>query len=97
MRAGFAEAEAELAGGADLQAALLEAAGEMPILGPNCYGVLNLVDGAALVARSAWGDARRDGAVAIVAQSSNVAINLTMQRRGLPVSYVVTVGNQAQR
>ncbi|NDH01973.1 MAG: hypothetical protein EBY40_02460, partial [Marivivens sp.] len=28
--------------------------------------------------------------------SSNVAINLTMQRRGLPVAYVVTVGNQAQ-
>ena len=93
---GFAEAEAELKGGADLQGALLEAAGEMPILGPNCYGVLNLVDGASL-----WpdqhGGTRVERGVAIVAQSSNVAINLTMQRRGLPVSYVVTVGNEAQR
>lgn len=93
---GFAEAEAELAGGRDLQSALLAAAGEMPILGPNCYGVLNLVDGAAL-----WpdqhGGKRVERGVAIVTQSSNVAINLTMQRRGLPVSYVVTVGNQAQR
>ena len=34
--------------------------------------------------------------VAIVTQSSNVAINLTMQSRALPLAYVVTVGNQAQ-
>ncbi|MDA8585999.1 acetate--CoA ligase family protein [Rhodobacteraceae bacterium] len=92
---GFSEAERELAGGTGLQAALLEAAGDMPVLGPNCYGVLNLLDGAAL-----WPDqhgaVRVDAGVAIIAQSSNVAINLTMQRRGLPLAYVVTVGNQAQ-
>jgi acyl-CoA synthetase (NDP forming) len=34
--------------------------------------------------------------VALITQSSNVAINLTMQARGLPIAYVVTVGNQAQ-
>ena len=34
--------------------------------------------------------------VAIVTQSSNLAINITMQRRGLPLAYVVTAGNQAQ-
>src|SRR5690606_5100458 len=34
--------------------------------------------------------------VAIITQSSNIAINLTMQRRGVPVGYVVTVGNQAR-
>lgn len=92
---GFAEAVAELADGADLQTELLDAAGDMPVLGPNCYGVLNLVDGAAL-----WPDqhgaTRVTKGVAILAQSSNVAINLTMQRRGLPLAYVVTVGNQAQ-
>ena len=38
---GFAEASAELADGADVQAALLQAAGDMPFLGPNCYGFLN--------------------------------------------------------
>jgi hypothetical protein len=32
----------------------------------------------------------------IVTQSSNIALNLTMQARGLPLAYVVTVGNQAQ-
>jgi len=92
---GFSEALRELADGADLQAALVEAAGDMPILGPNCYGFLNALDGAAL-----WPDQHGltpvDRGVAIVAQSSNIALNLTMQMRGLPIAYLMTVGNQAQ-
>lgn len=95
--AGFAEAEGEKDGSADLQAQLVEAAGEMPILGPNCYGLINALEGVAL-----WPDqhgaTRCDGSgVAIIAQSSNIAINLTMQRRGLPIAAVMTVGNQAQQ
>jgi acyl-CoA synthetase (NDP forming) len=69
----------------------------MPILGPNCYGYINYADGALL-----WPDqqgGKRLGAgesgVAIIAQSSNIAINFTMQKRGLPLAYVFTVGNQA--
>lgn len=92
---GFSEAIRELADGADLQAALIEAAGEMPILGPNCYGFLNALDGAAL-----WPDQHGltpvDRGVAIIAQSSNIALNLTMQTRGLPIAYLMTAGNQAQ-
>ncbi len=92
---GFREAVAETSDGADKQTALLQAAGDMPILGPNCYGMLNYLDGAAL-----WpdqhGGLRADSGVAIVTQSSNIAINLTMQNRGLPLAYVVTAGNQAQ-
>ncbi|MEP5153634.1 CoA-binding protein, partial [Planktotalea sp.] len=92
---GFAEADAELGDGADLQAQLLEAASEMRLLGPNCYGVLNYLDGAAL-----WpdqhGGTRVENGVAIITQSSNVAINLTMQTRALPIAYAVTAGNQAQ-
>jgi acyl-CoA synthetase (NDP forming) len=34
--------------------------------------------------------------VAIISQSSNIALNLTMQARGLPIAYIMTVGNQAQ-
>jgi hypothetical protein len=34
--------------------------------------------------------------VALITQSSNIALNLTMQKRGLPLAYVMTVGNQAQ-
>ncbi len=92
---GFSEAVAELADGADLQRALVEAAGTMPIVGPNCYGMINGLDGALL-----WPDqhgiVRTERGVAILTQSSNIAINLSMQRRGLPISYLMTAGNQAQ-
>jgi len=92
---GFSEALAETGDGADLQAELIRAAGEMAVLGPNCYGILNYLDGVAL-----WpdlhGGSKVERGVAIVAQSSNIAINLTMQRRGLPIAYMATVGNQAQ-
>ena len=92
---GFLEAAAETGDGAGMQAALLEAAGAMPILGPNCYGFVNYLDGVAL-----WpdqhGGARVESGVAILSQSSNIAINLTMQARALPIAYMITVGNQAQ-
>lgn len=92
---GFLEAQAEDAEGADLQAQLLEAAGNMPILGPNCYGFINYLDGA-LLWPDQHGGKRVEKGVAIVTQSSNMAINLTMQMRGLPIAYAVTAGNQAQ-
>ncbi len=92
---GFREADAA---GQGLQAALLDAAGEMPILGPNCYGLINYLDGALLWPDEQGGRRLEAGAkgVAIVTQSSNIAISMTMQRRGLPLAYVVTAGNQAQ-
>ena len=37
-----------------------------------------------------------DYGVAILTQSSNIAINLTMQKRGLPIAMMMTAGNQAQ-
>ena len=42
---GFTEAGQE---GADLQRQLLEASGDMPLIGPNCYGMLNYITGAML-------------------------------------------------
>ncbi|MEM6938693.1 MAG: acetate--CoA ligase family protein [Pseudomonadota bacterium] len=92
---GFREAQAEDADGASLQNALLAAAGEMPMLGPNCYGFINGLDRALL-----WPDQHGvrpcNEGVALITQSSNIAINLSMQARGLPLAYVVTAGNQAQ-
>ncbi|MDE9449217.1 acetate--CoA ligase family protein [Aliiroseovarius sp. Z3] len=92
---GFAEAAAESNDGTDLQGELLSAAGDMPIIGPNCYGFLNYLDRAVL-----WPDQHGglpcDTGVAVITQSSNIAINLTMQTRGLPIAYAVTAGNQAQ-
>ncbi|MCL6283571.1 acetate--CoA ligase family protein [Ruegeria sp. 2012CJ41-6] len=92
---GFTEAVAEDRSGSDLQSALVKAAGGMPILGPNCYGFVNALDRVAI-----WPDQHGmqpvDRGVAILTQSSNIAINLTMQKRGLPLAYMVTAGNQAQ-
>ncbi|MES0880490.1 acetate--CoA ligase family protein [Roseibium sp. SCP14] len=92
---GFREAAQELDDGHSLQEELVLAAGDMPILGPNCYGFINALDGAML-----WPD--QHGAevvsrgIAIISQSSNIALNMTMQTRGLPIAYLLTVGNQAQ-
>lgn len=93
---GFLEAQAEDASGAPVQEALLKAAGEMPILGPNCYGFVNYLDGA-LLWPDQHGGVRVERGVAIVTQSSNIAINLTMQKRSLPLAYLATAGNQAQQ
>lgn len=80
--------------GASLQAALVEAAGDMPILGPNCYGLVNYLDGAPL-----WpdqhGGRRVERGVAVLSQSSNLAITLTMNARAAPLAVVVTLGNRA--
>ncbi len=92
---GFLEADNEDKDGADLQVQLLDAAGDMTVIGPNCYGFVNYLDGA-LLWPDQHGGVRQETGVAIITQSSNIAINITMQRRGLPVAYVVTAGNQAQ-
>ena len=85
----------EEAGEAGLQADLVAAAADMPILGPNCYGVINYLDGA-LLWPDQHGGRRVERGVALLSQSSNIVINLTMQARGLPVAYVACLGNAAQ-
>ncbi|MGY3591882.1 acyl-CoA synthetase (NDP forming) [Bradyrhizobium sp. USDA 4341] len=96
--AGFLETKAHDDDGERLQADLVAAAGEMPIIGPNCYGLINYADGALL-----WPDqhggirlAERARGVGIITQSSSIAISMTMQRRSLPIAFLMTAGNQAQ-
>ncbi len=88
---GFAEAGA---GGRALQDRLAAAAGAMPFFGPNCHGFINYADGA-LLWPDQHGGKRVSRGVAIVTQSGNIGLNLTMQRRALPIAYLVTLGNQA--
>ena len=94
----YASGFQEASDGAALQKELLQAAGTMPLVGPNCYGLLNLADGVPLWPDQHGGERLpADGrGVAIITQSSNIAISLTMQQRGLPIAYVATAGNQAQ-
>jgi acyl-CoA synthetase (NDP forming) len=78
------------------QTELIAAAGGVPLIGPNCYGMLNLFDHVAL-----WPDQHgclpidAGRGIAIVSQSGNLALNFTMQTRGLPIGYVISVGNCA--
>ena len=88
---GFAEIGTE---GAALQQQLVDH--DMPVIGPNCYGTINTSSGAAL-----WPDVqgcrRLDGrrGAALVTQSGNIALNLTMNDRGLDFTHVISLGNQA--
>ena len=89
--AGFAERGGE---GARLQSELVAAAGDLAVIGPNCYGLLNYLDGAVLWSLGHGGRPVGRG-VALVSQSGNISLNLTMEERGLPIAYVISAGNQA--
>ncbi|EJM22659.1 acyl-CoA synthetase (NDP forming) [Pseudomonas sp. GM21] len=89
---GFAEIGAE---GQALQQQLLNAAGSMALLGPNCYGLLDYLHSSALWPVAHGGKPVEKG-VAVLTQSGNFAYNLSMSDRSLPVAYMASVGNQAQ-
>lgn len=80
--------------GETLQRDLAAAAGDMAVIGPNCIGLLNYLDGAALWPEQ-HGGSRVDRGVAVITQSGNLGQNITMQRRSLPLAQLVTVGNSA--
>ena len=84
--------------GAARQQALLAAAGAMPLLGPNCYGLVNYAERALVWPDQHGGVALAEGerGVAVVSQSSSIAISVTMADTGLPLASVVTVGNAAR-
>jgi acyl-CoA synthetase (NDP forming) len=74
-------------------------AGGLALLGPNCLGLANYVDGVALTFEALdfqpMGDKPRH--VGVVAQSGASAANIrsALIGRGVPVSYVVATGNEA--
>lgn len=90
--AGFSEAGT--AEGLALEEELRRAAAGMPVLGPNCYGVIDAVTGvSAWPVPWPWTPLERG--VAMILQSGNLGINVTMSQRSLPLAFVASVGNQA--
>ena len=91
--AGFSETATEE--GRQLTHDLLASAADLPFFGPNCYGFVNFLDGAAL-----WPDQlvgrRRERGVALICQSGTIALNLLFNDRSLPLGCVLTVGNQTR-
>jgi acyl-CoA synthetase (NDP forming) len=74
---------------------LVAAASDLPFFGPNCYGLINFLDGAALWPDQVVGP-RRERGVALICQSGTIALNLLFNQRSLPIGYVLTVGNQTR-
>lgn len=91
--AGFSETATER--GERLTRELVASAGELPFFGPNCYGLINFFDGAALWPDQVVGE-RRERGVALICQSGTIALNLSFNDRSLPIGYVLTVGNQTR-
>ena len=91
ISAGFGE----VASGAGHHRDLLAAAGRhgLAVCGPNSNGIVSPHARVAL-----WGDAlarSEPGAVALISQSGNVAVNALATRRGLRLHTVIASGNQA--
>jgi acyl-CoA synthetase (NDP forming) len=90
--AGYAEVGGD---GPRLQEELVAAAGDLALVGPNCYGLLNLVDGVSMFPIG-HGASRVARGAALIAQSGNLSLNVTNNQRSVPFAYVVSCGNQAQ-
>ena len=83
------------ADGAALQERLIQAAGDLALVGPNCLGVMNQFDGAAV-----WGgdnvfqSVTKQG-VALISQSGYIAYSITNVEQAFPLGYAISMGNQA--
>lgn len=88
--AGFREAGAK---GREREAALLNAVGDMALIGPNCYGMINYLDDVALWPFAHGGACPGYGA-AIVTQSGMFSSDITMSQRSLPLTHMISAGNQ---
>lgn len=80
--------------GAARHRAFVAASGEMAVVGPNCYGLVNYVNHGSI-----WPspypelDGRRGAAV--ISQSGNVTGHLVSNGRNVPYAYLISAGNQA--
>jgi acyl-CoA synthetase (NDP forming) len=73
---------------------LVDATGDMALIGPNCYGLINYIDNSALWSFEHGGWSPGYGA-AIITQSGMFSSDITMSQRSLPLAYMVSAGNQA--
>lgn len=80
--------------GASLETQMIEAAADMPFMGPNCPGFANFLDRAAGMPDH-MGDSDAARGVAVVSSGGAYLMDITNADRSLPVAYIVGVGNQA--
>ena len=90
--AGFSELKEE---GIGRQTELVVAAGNMPMLGPNCPGFANFLDNAVFM-QDHFGDfSGIKSGVAIISNGGAYLSDTGCADRSLPVAYLIGVGNQA--
>ncbi|MBL94394.1 MAG: hypothetical protein CFH06_00344 [Alphaproteobacteria bacterium MarineAlpha3_Bin5] len=89
--AGFGEVGKK---GAELEKALINEAGELALVGPNCYGIINYIGKVALWPFAHGGSSPGFGA-AIITQSGMLSSDLTMSQRSFPFAYMISAGNQS--
>lgn len=72
---------------------LVSAAGDLALVGPNCYGLISYVHKAVMWPFGA-GECNCDKGVALIMQSGMMSANLALNQRSVPLAYVVSAGNQ---
>ena len=73
---------------------LVLAAGNIALVGPNCYGLINYIRDATLWPFGAGSNDSKNG-VALIMQSGMITADMAMNQRSVPISYVISAGNQA--
>lgn len=86
---GFAET-----GNHERNAAFIKAAGEMAVVGPNCYGLVNYVNHGSIWP-SLYPKLKGKRGAAVISQSGNVTGHIVSNGRSVPYSYLISAGNQA--
>lgn len=82
------------AAGAGRNRAFIAASGDMAVVGPNCYGLVNYVTHGSIWPAPYPPLAGTRGA-AVISQSGNVTIHFVSNDRSVPYSYLISAGNQA--
>jgi acyl-CoA synthetase (NDP forming) len=75
--------------------ALVKAAGDLALVGPNSNGILNNLDGVVLCPIDGHVPEHCDSGVAIITQSGGIAFNYINNKRSVHAAYVISTGNQA--
>ncbi|ANY82017.1 hypothetical protein BB934_23685 [Microvirga ossetica] len=80
--------------GAERNQNFIKAAGDMAVVGPNCYGLVNYVNRGSIWP-ALYPKLRSKRGAAVIAQSGNVTGHIVSNDRSVPFSYLISAGNQA--